>query len=57
MNAALGQEQGLNDHIKIAQQYFQVSRSDSECGNLLILKCIDTKSRLELQLVPKTEHL
>ena len=25
VNAALGQEQGLNDHIKIAQQYFQVS--------------------------------
>ena len=24
VNASLGQEQGLNDHIKIAQQYFQV---------------------------------
>ena len=33
VNAALGQEQGSREHLKIAQQYFQlVGGSASECG-------------------------
>ena len=41
MNAALGQEQGLNDHIKIAQQYFQVSIEISSKSLAMLhgLKC------------------
>ncbi len=36
VNAALGQEQNSPEHLKIAQQYFQVvGGSASECGPLL----------------------
>jgi len=41
VNAALGQEQGLNDHIKIAQQYFQlVGGSASECDTIPGRQCM-----------------
>jgi len=41
VNASLGQEQGLNDHLKIAQQYFQlVGGSASECDTIPGRQCM-----------------
>jgi intraflagellar transport protein 56 len=41
VNAALGQEQGIKEHVKIAQQYFQlVGGSASECDTIPGRQCM-----------------
>ncbi|XP_074648294.1 intraflagellar transport protein 56-like isoform X2 [Tubulanus polymorphus] len=41
VNAALGQEQGLREHLKVAQQYFQlVGGSASECDTIPGRQCM-----------------